>query len=333
MVSNSDLPLVSAIVTCYNHERFVAECLNGIKDQTYRNIQVIMADDFSQDKSVEVIDHWIKANNMDCTFIRHSENKGLCKSINEALSHAAGKYVAMTSTDDVWLPDKLENQVAMMEELGDEYAVLYSDALRIDANSAPLPKGFIETYSSFLKAPSGDIFPELIQRNWIPAMTTLIRASVYKSVGTYDENLWYEDYDMWLRIARHYKFFYDGRISAKYRVIPTSMTHNPINKENSLDSLALIFFKYLGDQTFAAIFKRKLRYCLEDLYARGHKKCSPYMRHFLKHDKSAGSRFMVGCAVLGFPHPVYDFLRTRLFGIKESIARRIYASGKCHHTN
>jgi glycosyltransferase involved in cell wall biosynthesis len=224
-------PLVTVIATCYNHSAFVIESLESIRHQTYAPIQLIITDDRSTDDSDALITEWIARHHVLCTYLRHRSNKGICKTLNEALAHATGKYVALLATDDLWVADKLEHQVRLMEELPEKVGVLYSDAIQIDETGALLPERFIEAHTAESPA-EGDIFSRLVVRNFIPAMTTLIRTSCYDTVGRYDEGLCFEDWDMWLRIAQHYHFAFSPRIFAKRRVVSTSMTSTMLHNES-----------------------------------------------------------------------------------------------------
>ncbi|HEY1921672.1 MAG TPA: glycosyltransferase [Tepidisphaeraceae bacterium] len=217
-------PLVTAIVLCYNHARFVVEALEGVKSQTYTNIQLLIIDDRSTDDSVAVIEKWIAANNLDCTFVRHEKNMGLCRSLNEAVSLSRGEYISLVAADDVWLPHKIAMQVEMLEKLPRKVGVAYTDAFQIDEHGNVLPKRFIEDHRrSLTSPPTGDVQEQLWRGNFVPAMSTLVRSEVYKTIGGYDETLAYEDWDFWLRASRQYEFAYSPEISAKYRVLATSM--------------------------------------------------------------------------------------------------------------
>src|SRR6266511_1244556 len=217
-----DFPLVTVFVGCYNQSRFVEECLDSVKRQTYPNLQVIIFDDCSKDNSVAVIDSWLKRHRLDWQFIPHSRNIGICASLNEVLRLARGKYISMVAADDVWQPDKTSRQVEMMEQMPGDVGVLYSDAFQIDENGETLPQMFIDAHRKFVIPPEGFLFDVLWEGNFIPAMTTLIRRECFKDVGTYDEDLCFEDWDMWLRISRAFRFAYDKTPTAKYRVVSSS---------------------------------------------------------------------------------------------------------------
>src|SRR5437867_2727496 len=215
-------PLVTAFVGCYNHSRFVEECLDSVRHQTYPNLEVIIFDDRSKDNSVAVIDTWLKKQRLDWQFVPHTKNIGICASLNEVLRLARGKYISMIAADDVWLPDKTARQVEMMERLPEDVGVVYSDAFQIDENGATLPQMFIEAQRNLAVPPKGFLFDVLLEGNFIPAMTTLIRRECFTQVGTYDEDLCFEDWDMWMRISRKFRFAYDKIPAAKYRIVSSS---------------------------------------------------------------------------------------------------------------
>jgi glycosyltransferase involved in cell wall biosynthesis len=96
-------------------------------------------DDASTDAFVRVVREWIASRSVHCTFVAHEQNAGVCTTLNEALSHASGKYVSMISADDIWEPDKLERQVPLMEAAAEDVGVLYSDAWQMNENGLRIP--------------------------------------------------------------------------------------------------------------------------------------------------------------------------------------------------
>jgi len=220
-------PLVTMIVLCYNQARFVVETLESVKAQTYKHTELIIVDDCSTDESVAVIGRWLQENQIECTFIRHEKNQGVCKSLNEALANTVGKYISMTASDDVWLPDKIAQQVEIMESQPDTVGVVYSDAFQMDECGLPIAGMYIPANNPKLpEIPPRQVLDALLDHNFIPGMTTLVRRSCYNVVGSYDESMPTEDWDMWLRIAQHYSFLYSSIPVAKYRSHPDSFSHS-----------------------------------------------------------------------------------------------------------
>lgn len=236
-------PVVTVFVGCYNHSRFVEECLDSVRNQTYPNLQVIIFDDYSTDNSVSVIDTWLKRHQLDWELIPHNRNIGICASLNEALRLASGKYVCTIAADDVWLPDKTARQVQMIEQMPQDIGVVYSDAFQIDENGKVLPQMFIEAHRKFPVPPEGFLFNVLWEGNFIPAMTTLIRRKCFTKVGRYDEDLCFEDWDMWMRISRRFRFAYDVIPAAKYRIVASSAVRTmPDAMHRSYELLSAKYF-------------------------------------------------------------------------------------------
>jgi glycosyltransferase involved in cell wall biosynthesis len=248
-------PLVSAIVICYNHARFVVECLESVKAQHYPNLELIVHDDASRDNSVAVIQAWLARCNIPNRFLRQETNQGVCRSLNHALSQASGKYVSGIAADDVWLPGKLLKQVELMERLPDKVGLVYSDALQMDEEGKLMQETFIEAHRRFKAMPEGDIHNTIWEGNFIPAMTTLVRRECYRKTGPYDETLFYEDWDMLLRLSRWFDFVYSPEISAKYRLVTTSMARS--QKARMLDATCQTCAKHL-DQGYLLQDARRL---------------------------------------------------------------------------
>ncbi len=245
---------VTVVALCYNHERFVVECLESIRAQTFQDFELVVTDDCSRDDSPGIIADWLARHRPDAVFIRHSKNAGLCSTLNEALAASNGEFISMVATDDAWAPDKLERQLAFMRTLPPEVAVVYSDAARMDESGAPLEGDFMQTHRPGVAPASGSIFPALADGNFIPAMSTLIRRSAIEAVGGYDERLTYEDYDMWLRLAARYEFAWlPGRV-ARYRIVSTSMVRTIFEKPNANHShtLLLIHEKWMRSGRLSA---------------------------------------------------------------------------------
>jgi alpha-1,3-rhamnosyltransferase len=109
--------LVSVVIPCYNHARYLKECIMSVIAQDFRNIELIIIDDGSKDASVQVIDEMRGA--CEARFTRFEfiprENRGLCNTLNQALEWCEGEYYAALASDDIWLPFKLRTQVEYLK--------------------------------------------------------------------------------------------------------------------------------------------------------------------------------------------------------------------------
>jgi glycosyltransferase involved in cell wall biosynthesis len=281
-------PLVSVIAICYNHQDFLKECLESIRQQTYPYIQLIILDDCSTDSSVSLIQQWMREHASQAVFIPHQKNQGICRTLNEGLKWVQGKYVSIISTDDKWLLDKIERQVEKMETLSEEVGVLYSDAYRIDRDGQPMMPLFIEWAREGVGQPEGNIFSILLDGNFIPAPSVLIRRACYDKVGGYDERLSYEDWDMWLRIAVHFQFAYSPHIATQYRSLSNSLSHALFARptRRGLLSTFLILSKHLNSKLVSSTQREKI---IEQLF---HLKDFRFISYFL--------RVFVSCPLLLF---------------------------------
>jgi len=143
-MSKKSLPLVSAYVTCFNQVKYVVETLDAVRAQTYPNMELIVCDDCSSDGSQEVIKHWMAQNWPDAVLIEHQKNMGICRTFNDILSVARGKYLAGVAGDDLWLPEKTTWQVDILESSSMQIGVVYSDALIMDDTGVLQPGYYIK---------------------------------------------------------------------------------------------------------------------------------------------------------------------------------------------
>jgi glycosyltransferase involved in cell wall biosynthesis len=263
MISN---PLVTVIALSYNQRPYVLDFLKSVEGQNYNHLQVIITDDNSTDGSKEAIHQFCLSSSLNVQLICHTSNQGINKTLNEALKLAEGQFIAISAVDDLWHSDKIKEQVKVFTQLDESVGVLYSDAYLIDKEGASLPGLFIERHRHFNVLPQGNILEELLQGNFIPAPSVLIRASALKKTGAYDETLCYEDWDMWLRMARHYDFACHPSILTSYRIIPSSLTHQlKINPLPLLKTHYNMHIKWLSWQELSKNQKKEIRLSLSTL--------------------------------------------------------------------
>lgn len=217
-------PLVSVIALCFNHARFVLECLESIKAQTFQDFDLVIMDDCSSDETVAIVTDWISRTGTQCTFVAHKVNVGVCQTQNEAIALGKGTFLCVIAADDRWRPDRIERHVKAFEALPPEVALVYSDTAQIDETGKLLPETFLEGQRPGFKLPSGRVFEDLIDRNFVHPVSSTMRREAVLKVGGYDTRLTIEDYDMWLRLANEYKFAYVEGIYSDYRIVSTSLT-------------------------------------------------------------------------------------------------------------
>lgn len=218
-------PTISVIALCFNHIRFIEECLESIRVQTYKDYELVIMDDHSSDGSVEKIRHWISKNNIKCKFIAHEINIGICKTLNEAISFCTGDFICMIATDDKWRPNRIESHLKILRtNKSKNIGVIYSDTAQINESGKSLPKTFLQMQRPDFKPSSGIIFNDLADRNFVHPLASTIKRNAIIEVGGYDERLATEDYDMWLRLSNKFEFIYSNEIISDYRIVENSIT-------------------------------------------------------------------------------------------------------------
>lgn len=219
-------PLVSIICLCYNHSEFVEESLNSVINQTYKNVELLIADDCSSDNSVEVIQNWLKKN-PGITFVRNTKNLGNTKTFNSLFELAKGEYFIDLAADDILLEDCIEKQIrAFQNSKYDNLALVYGNALLIDKNSNPIDFYYPinEIGTTIRKPPSGDIYLSVIgQKEKICSVSSLVKSNIFEKLGKYDENLAYEDLDLWIKASRNYNFDFIDSVLIKKRELKESL--------------------------------------------------------------------------------------------------------------
>lgn len=109
----SKKPLVSIVIPAYNCERFVAETINSVKNQTFKDWELIIVNDKSSDKTAEIVKKFCSKK---IKLINLKGNSGAAKARNAGIEAARGRYLCFLDADDLWVPEKLEKQIKFMKE-------------------------------------------------------------------------------------------------------------------------------------------------------------------------------------------------------------------------
>ena len=130
-------PLVSIIVPCYNMENFITDTIMSVKRQTFLNWELLIVDDVSTDKTISVIEPFCKEDPRIQLAIKE-KHTGIASSRNLAINKAKGRFLAFLDADDVWHPEKLEQQLKFMQE--QKVGFCYSSYDLIDETGKPIEK-------------------------------------------------------------------------------------------------------------------------------------------------------------------------------------------------
>ena len=221
-------PLVSVIVPCFNAEKFVRDAVLSICNQSYKNLEIIIADDCSTDNTSEILEQLSKVDHR-IKLVRHKTNLKIVKTLNELVACSEGKYIARMDADDISLPTRIEKQVNFLEAHSD-VSVCGTNAIIIDENDKQIER----TYLPILPE-DNKYFLRFFSTLYHP--TILAKSEVLKQ-NLYDESFLYiEDYELWCRLvfSNGLKICNLQEPLYKYRVFPasTSSVHAAKQKASS----------------------------------------------------------------------------------------------------
>lgn len=211
-------PLVSVVCLCYNHEPYIRQAVESVIHQSYRPLQVIVADDGSTDGSVREIQK-LKEEYPFLEILILPVNSGNCKAFNSGYKLVKGEFVVDFATDDIMMPDRIERQIKFFESLDESFGVVFTDAVYIDTQNVAFRNHFDYLFSKKLLTtiPQGDIYQDVLSRYFIPSPTMLSRKKVFDDLNGYDEHLAYEDFDFWVRSSRSFKYGFQNEKLTKIR--------------------------------------------------------------------------------------------------------------------
>lgn len=212
------MELISVIMPTYNVERFVEEAIKSILCQTYKNIELIVVDDCSTDKTYEKLQMLAKEDSR-IQLYRNSENQKICKTLNTALKYANGKYIARMDGDDVCSPERLQILKQYLDA-HQECSLVGSQVYSVNEEGKIITEKYFLKSWKFIK--ENMLVMNCVLHIW------LARREIYDILQGYRELPYVEDYDFLLRGMR-YGFQYgnvpDFIYSVRTRVGNTQSTN------------------------------------------------------------------------------------------------------------
>ncbi len=182
--------LVSIIMPAYNAEKSIAESIESVLDQTYKNFELIVVNDCSSDNTKGIVENFIRSDSR-IKFIDKVVNEGVASARNTGLDHAQGEFVAFLDSDDLWCEDKLKKQVELLNEYPN-VDVTYTEYFRfIDkdfSQKVSIPKGYTD-------------YRLLLKGDFIANSSALYRFKKFRDIR--QKRIGAEDYLFWLEIFDH----------------------------------------------------------------------------------------------------------------------------------
>lgn len=222
--------MVSVIIPAYNREKTIERAVMSVLNQTYKDLELIVVDDCSKDNTVEVLKS-IKDDRL--KIIRLEKNSGACVARNVGIENAQGDYIAFQDSDDEWLLDKLEKQMAIFEKEKVDlvFCAFNRFGLGEDLTYPELPEGIVER-------------KVLLEDSRISTQTLIGKKECFENVKFDPEMPRLQDYDITIRLSKKYSIYFVNKPLVNMYVQNDSISKN---KDKLIKAESMILSKYKDD--------------------------------------------------------------------------------------
>jgi glycosyltransferase involved in cell wall biosynthesis len=188
------------IIPSYNTAKYISHTIDSVLGQTYKDYEIIVVDDGSTDNTKEVLKPY-----MDQIKYMYQKNRGRAGARNTGIKAARGKYIAFLDSDDLWTSEKLEKQVNILAK-NKNIDFLFGDKQRFSDNGKVIIFSMFKKHGydeDFFGGPLfvRDPYRKLLEANYIPTGTVILKRKCFDRSGLFDETIYVEDFEFWLRSA------------------------------------------------------------------------------------------------------------------------------------
>lgn len=261
-------PKISIIIPSYNYEKFIKDAIESVLNQTFRDFELIIADDGSKDNSIEIIKKYL--NNKNVFLLTHKENKnlGLSKTLKLALRHAGGEYVAFLECDDIWEKDYLEKKVQILDKFKQVGIVFNNVNVFGDENRINLLKDFFNTCA---KKCSSKKYPSSLSKETLTLETisnfssAVIRKEAFNELDFNAPIAPYLDWWLFSQITAKFDSYFINKKLTKLRLHPQSYIANTKDsislndKRNMFKSLLELIKKNHDEEFYKKLIKEMFK--------------------------------------------------------------------------
>jgi glycosyltransferase involved in cell wall biosynthesis len=205
---------VSVVMACYNHERYVAQAIESVLNQSFSDLELVVVDDASSDDSPNIIMNYALQDNRVKPFF-HQKNMGIARTINDCLKESRGRYLGFIGSDDAWLPHKLTSQLELIK--GNEDKILWSNGQVINSEGALTGQGVFDLTGGAAKT-SGNLFQELLMEDFILGQSVLLKTEFAREIGFNENYRFVNDHLFFIELARRHEFLFNPAPTALYRI-------------------------------------------------------------------------------------------------------------------
>jgi glycosyltransferase involved in cell wall biosynthesis len=285
-------PAVSVIIPTFNRASYLQRSIQSVLNQTFQHIEIIVVDDASTDNTEEIVS---QIRDSRISYLKHTTNRGGSAARNTGIQAAKGKFIAFQDSDDEWLSEKLGKQIEILTDSPPKVGVVYTGALRFKAGK----KEYIPPSRIHVK--EGNIHRELLKENFVTTQAAVVKRECFQKAGLFDETLpRLQDWDLFLRIAKHFEF----------RYIPEALVHSFFTQDSIsakpkslIEAFEIILAKYLEDYETDRNLHADQMLRLSNLY-------------LLEHDRETSRKYLVEAIKINHRIDLILALIASLFGIR-----------------
>ncbi len=235
-MSNKKEPLVSVVVASYNSEKTIVETLESIKTQTYRNIELIITDDFSTDGTTDVCREWLCINKLfftNTSLILSEKNTGISPNMNRGVRMSSGSWVKILAADDKLLPNCISSNINFVLN-NPQYDIVFSKIIGFGDEVAAKKCEWKDCNRLFNEMSEMEFRVILYQRNFLPAASVFYKKNTFDELGGYDVSIPYmEDWPFWIKaLDNGCKLGFNDDYTVEYRFSPLSISQHTAANRN-----------------------------------------------------------------------------------------------------
>lgn len=234
------MPTVSVILPTYNRAYCLRRSIDSVLNQTFTDFELIVINDGSTDDTADLVRSYRDPR---LTYVHHNENLGQTERLNEGIWLTQGEFIAFQDSDDEWLPEKLEKQVAVFLDPNQitGIGVVYCDKYRCEPGKEKWhwksPHNMPEDGIIFLSALDNGV-------HGIGTQSIMVRKSCFQTLGGFDDQITKSnDWEMLVRISRYYLFHHIPEPLVNYNVTQDSMTAT-LTEGRGVDAVEVVLNKH-----------------------------------------------------------------------------------------
>lgn len=264
-------PLVTVLLTSYNHAKYLKEAIDSVLQQTFQDYELVICDDASEDASWEIIESY---NDPRIVKIRHKYNYGY--QLIDTLDTFRGKYVAIHHSDDSWEPDKLEKQVGFLE-MHPEYAACFTRVKYIDENSEnyelPIGHAYRNIFDVENRTKEEWLHYFFFKGNCLCHPSILIRTDTYKEYSLLENKIGMfqvPDFQMWIKLCQNAEIYVYPEALTIFRlrrkVQENTSADRPdvhIRSQYEYYKVMSVYAEICDDKQFLAVFPEAQKYVVD----------------------------------------------------------------------